>query len=181
MCTAWLALLLSSLGIYLMETSQGQCGRFSLSTSRVPGCSMCGLRERGRPACLRGTPLPQRFQFPTRRRQRTAAVRVRPGLLLHRPGDHRRELDGRHRPGARCAKRAGLRLVVGSEIQIEDGAKLVLLVETKPGYERLYRLITDGRRRSEKGEYRITREDVADGMPGMVNRPGFCRHSRAVS
>ena len=67
-----------------------------------------------------------------------------------------------------AAKRTGLRLIVGSEIQVEDGPKLVFLVQTKAGYERLCRLITDGRRRSEKGEYRVNREDVADGMPGNV-------------
>ena len=50
-----------------------------------------------------------------------------------------------------AAKRTGLRLIVGSEIQIEDGPKLVFLVESKAGYERLCRLISDGRRRSEKG------------------------------
>ena len=65
-----------------------------------------------------------------------------------------------------AAKRTGVRLVVGNEIRIEDGPKLVLLVETKAGYERLCRLITDARRRSEKGEYRITRDDLGDGLPG---------------
>jgi error-prone DNA polymerase len=67
-----------------------------------------------------------------------------------------------------AAKRTGLRLVVGNEIRIEDGPKLVLLVETKAGYERLCRLITDARRRSEKGEYRITRDDLSDGLPGTL-------------
>ena len=67
-----------------------------------------------------------------------------------------------------AAKRTGLRLVVGNEIRIEDGPKLVLLVETKAGYERLCRLITDARRRSEKGEYRITWDDLSDGLPGTL-------------
>jgi error-prone DNA polymerase len=67
-----------------------------------------------------------------------------------------------------AAKRTGLRLVVGNEIRIKDGPKLVLLVETKAGYERLCRLITDARRRSEKGEYRITRDDLSDGLPGTL-------------
>ena len=45
-------------------------------------------------------------------------------------------------------------LIVGTEIQLEDGPKLVLLVENKQGYVSLCRLITKGRRASEKGEYR---------------------------
>jgi error-prone DNA polymerase len=67
-----------------------------------------------------------------------------------------------------AAKRTGVRLIVGNEIRVEDGPKLVLLVETKAGYERLCRLITDARRRSEKGEYRITRDDLSDGLPGTL-------------
>jgi error-prone DNA polymerase len=67
-----------------------------------------------------------------------------------------------------AAKNTGLRLIVGSEIQITDGPKLVFLVQTKAGYERLCRLITEGRRRSEKGTYQITRDDLADGMPGNL-------------
>jgi error-prone DNA polymerase len=67
-----------------------------------------------------------------------------------------------------AAKRTGLRLIVGNEIRIEHGPKLVLLVETKAGYERLCRLITDARRRSEKGEYLITRDDMCDGLPGTL-------------
>lgn len=67
-----------------------------------------------------------------------------------------------------AAKKTGLRLIVGSEIQITDGPKLVFLVQTKAGYERLCRLITEGRRRSEKGTYQITRDDLADGMPGNL-------------
>ena len=58
-----------------------------------------------------------------------------------------------------AAQRTGLKLIVGCELQIEDGPKLVLLVPDKPAYEAMSALITHARRRSEKGEYRLLRHD----------------------
>ncbi|HYE13937.1 MAG TPA: hypothetical protein VD968_05810, partial [Pyrinomonadaceae bacterium] len=55
-----------------------------------------------------------------------------------------------------------------SEVTLDDGLKLVLLVEDRAGYSTLCRLITQGRRRSAKGEYRLLREDLADGLPGLL-------------
>ncbi|GLQ95615.1 error-prone DNA polymerase [Dyella mobilis] len=59
-------------------------------------------------------------------------------------------------------------LIVGTEIQLADGPKLVLLAENKRGYVAICRLITQGRRASEKGTYYLTRADVAAGMPGAL-------------
>jgi error-prone DNA polymerase len=59
-------------------------------------------------------------------------------------------------------------LIVGSEIQLADGPKLVLLAETKQGYISLCRLITQGRRASTKGNYRLSRADLSDGAPGTL-------------
>src|SRR5215510_6939642 len=73
-----------------------------------------------------------------------------------------------------AAKRAaaqgetGPRLIIGSEIRLEDGPKLVLLAASREGYGRLSTLITTGRRRTEKGSYRLLREDVSDGLPGCL-------------
>lgn len=53
-----------------------------------------------------------------------------------------------------------LKLVVGSEFQLLDGLRLVLLVENHRGYTQLCRLITVGRRATTKGRYRLTRQDV---------------------
>ncbi len=58
-----------------------------------------------------------------------------------------------------ASEKSGVKLIVGSEFQIEDGPKLVLLVTNKTSYEALSALITHARRRSEKGEYRLLRED----------------------
>ncbi|MGQ0528764.1 MAG: error-prone DNA polymerase [Panacagrimonas sp.] len=57
------------------------------------------------------------------------------------------------------AQKAGIALIVGSEMQVEDGPRLVLLVTDLEAYEAMSTLITHARRRSEKGEYRLLRED----------------------
>jgi error-prone DNA polymerase len=73
-----------------------------------------------------------------------------------------------------ASRATGVALIVGSEIVLDDGTpermKLVLLVENREGYTSLCRLITRGRRRSAKGEYALTREDLlADGgLPGLL-------------
>ncbi|SFW49140.1 error-prone DNA polymerase [Pseudomonas fluorescens] len=67
-----------------------------------------------------------------------------------------------------AARELDLHLIVGSEIQVENGPKLVLLVENLDGYQTLCRLITRARRRSEKGHYRIVREDFDEPLPGLL-------------
>ena len=61
-----------------------------------------------------------------------------------------------------ASKDTGLPLIIGSEVQIEDGPKLVLLVENLAGYQALCQLITRARRRAEKGRYQALREDLRD-------------------
>jgi error-prone DNA polymerase len=48
-----------------------------------------------------------------------------------------------------AAKQCGLKLIVGSEIRLEDGLKLVLLAPDRRAYGALSSLITTGRRRME--------------------------------
>lgn len=57
-----------------------------------------------------------------------------------------------------AAKVHQLRLIVGSEVQLCDGPKLVLLVENLTGYQNLCALITRARRRAEKGAYQLFRD-----------------------
>ncbi|MEK1943876.1 MAG: error-prone DNA polymerase [Pseudomonas sp.] len=66
-----------------------------------------------------------------------------------------------------AALNADLPLIIGSEIHLEDGPTLVLLVENLSGYQHLCRLITQGRRRSEKGYYRLLREDFDTPLDGL--------------
>ena len=67
-----------------------------------------------------------------------------------------------------ASEASGVRLIVGSEFTLDDGLKLVLLVEDREGYATLCRLITRGRRRSAKGEYRLARGDFDDALPGLL-------------
>ncbi|MDC7815039.1 error-prone DNA polymerase [Pseudomonas sp. BLCC-B112] len=67
-----------------------------------------------------------------------------------------------------ASRDTGLKLIIGSEMQVEDGPRLVLLVEDLAGYQGLCRLITRARRRAEKGRYRLLREDFAEPLPGLL-------------
>ena len=67
-----------------------------------------------------------------------------------------------------AANEVGLPLIVGSEVQIEDGPKLVLLVADRDGYTALCKLITIARCRAKKGEYRLLHEDFVDMPPGLL-------------
>jgi error-prone DNA polymerase len=62
----------------------------------------------------------------------------------------------------------GLPLIVGSEMQVDQGPKVVLLVESLAGYQALCRLITLARRRAKKGEYRLLTEDFDGPLHGLL-------------
>src|SRR5579862_8164309 len=51
------------------------------------------------------------------------------------------------------------KLIIGAEFRTVCGLKLVLLAPSQHAYGQICRLITLGRRRSNKGEYRLTRAD----------------------
>ncbi|WP_172199568.1 error-prone DNA polymerase [Niveibacterium sp. COAC-50] len=57
------------------------------------------------------------------------------------------------------------RLIHGAEFRFECGLKLVLLAKNRAGYGNLAALITLGRRRAEKGEYRLVRGDLESVSP----------------
>lgn len=59
-----------------------------------------------------------------------------------------------------ASRGSGVKLIVGSEFRLDDGLKLVLLVQHLGGYTRLCRLITRARRAATKGTYRLTRSDI---------------------
>jgi len=67
-----------------------------------------------------------------------------------------------------ASKDAELPLIIGSEMSIDQGPKVVLLVENLTGYQTLCGLITNGRRRVKKGEYRLLREDFKTPMSGLL-------------
>ncbi|MDO9597854.1 MAG: PHP domain-containing protein, partial [Azoarcus sp.] len=57
-----------------------------------------------------------------------------------------------------------LKLILGSEIQLEEGPTLVVLATSRAGYGQLSRLITLGRRAADKGSYRLMRQDIEQGL-----------------
>jgi hypothetical protein len=67
-----------------------------------------------------------------------------------------------------AAKACGLKLLVGSEIALADGPKLVLLATDRASYGNLAQLITRGRRSAVKGTYALTRADVAALAEGLL-------------
>ena len=67
-----------------------------------------------------------------------------------------------------ASKDSGLPLIIGSEMQIENGPKIVLLVEDLGGYQTLCRIITLARRRAKKGEYRLLPDDFEIASNGLL-------------
>ncbi|MBK5010247.1 error-prone DNA polymerase [Pseudomonas sp. S60] len=67
-----------------------------------------------------------------------------------------------------AAKQHQLRLIVGSEVQVHDGPKLVLLVQDLAGYQNLCALITRARRRAAKGQYQLLRDDLQAHAYGLL-------------
>jgi len=66
------------------------------------------------------------------------------------------------------AKACGLHLIVGSELQLADGMRLVVLATDRRGYGNLSHHISLARRRSPKGGYRLERADIQAGLEGCL-------------
>ena len=60
----------------------------------------------------------------------------------------------------RAAREHGLPLIVGTELRLHDGPRLVLLAADRNGYGDLCELISRGRRAAGKGCYRLYRQDI---------------------
>ena len=67
-----------------------------------------------------------------------------------------------------AARGTALQLIHGTELRLACGMKLVLLAQNRAGYGNLSALVTLGRRRAEKGAYRLTRKDLAGWDGGGV-------------
>jgi error-prone DNA polymerase len=75
-----------------------------------------------------------------------------------------------------AAKRAGLKLIAGSELRLREGGKLVLLAPDRRAYGALCALVTAARRRAKKGAYSVSREDLerhaAAGLLALLLKSG---------
>jgi len=67
-----------------------------------------------------------------------------------------------------AARDHGLELIVGAELALEDGPRLVLLAGDREDYGNLCELITRARRRARKGRYRAARADLEAGVPDCL-------------
>ncbi|HEV7392621.1 MAG TPA: error-prone DNA polymerase [Burkholderiales bacterium] len=67
-----------------------------------------------------------------------------------------------------AAKPLGLKLIIGTELKLANGSKLVLLATDRASYGRLCALITNARMRTPKGEYRVEATDFDDGLAGCL-------------
>lgn len=67
-----------------------------------------------------------------------------------------------------AAQRARLHLLVGAEFRLDDGLRFALIASDRTAYGDLAQLITRGRRNAPKGEYRLTRADLAHGLDGCL-------------
>ena len=65
-----------------------------------------------------------------------------------------------------AAREHPVRLIIGSEIRLQEGVRLVVLVAERQGYAELCRLITCGRRAAPKGEYRLGFDELSGALPG---------------
>ncbi len=59
-----------------------------------------------------------------------------------------------------AAKMHGLKLIIGTEVQIDDGPRVVLLATNRESYGHISALITRARMRADKGTYRVTMDDL---------------------
>jgi error-prone DNA polymerase len=66
------------------------------------------------------------------------------------------------------AKACHLQLIIGSELAVANGPRIVILAMDRSGYGNLCHLISVARRRSPKGRYRVERRDLETGLPGCL-------------
>jgi len=68
-----------------------------------------------------------------------------------------------------AARQFGLKkLIIGSELRLRSGRKLVVLARNREGYAALCRLISAARRAAGKGSYELTRMAFEEGLPGCL-------------
>ncbi|MCH7830065.1 MAG: error-prone DNA polymerase [Proteobacteria bacterium] len=68
-----------------------------------------------------------------------------------------------------AAQEFGLKkLILGSELRLQSGRKLVVLAQNRNGYAALCQLISNARRAAQKGSYALTRADFEDGLPDCL-------------
>jgi error-prone DNA polymerase len=67
-----------------------------------------------------------------------------------------------------AARDTPIKLIIGSEFQLVDGSKIILLATTLAGYSNLSELITVARRAAKKGSYCLRKADLENGIPDCL-------------
>ena len=122
----------------------------------VHGANYVELHARSAFSFLRGSSSPEHLAF-------TAADQHLPALALcDRDG-----VFGAPRFYA-AARECGIRPIVGSELTIEDGSVLPVLVQSRNGYQNLCRLLSRARLRSLKNESSIGWSELSEFKEGLI-------------
>ncbi len=83
------------------------------------------------------------------------------------------------------AKSLGVRLLLGTEVTIENGERVVLFARDRVGWASLCGLITVGRRRADKGDCDLNVRDLCDHERGLIalfaGAPEGLHHERRVA
>ncbi len=74
-----------------------------------------------------------------------------------------------------AAREKGVRPIVGSELTMEDGSVLPVLVKTRTGYANLCSLPTQAHLRSEKGACAVTWNELPEFAEGLIALLGSAR------
>jgi error-prone DNA polymerase len=120
------------------------------------GANYVELHARSAFSFLRGSSSPEHLAF-------TAADQHLPALALcDRDG-----VFGAPRFYA-AARECGIRPIVGSELTIEDGSVLPVLVQSRNGYQNLCRLLSRTRLRSPKNESSIGWSELSEFKEGLI-------------
>jgi error-prone DNA polymerase len=77
-------------------------------------------------------------------------------------------MSGVVRAHAAAAEHGLQKLIIGTELKLPSGRKLVALARSRKGYAALCRLITEARRAAEKGSYDLGRRAFEDGLPDCL-------------
>lgn len=66
------------------------------------------------------------------------------------------------------ARELGVKLIIGADLSVSDGTRVVLLAQGRRGYSQLCRLITRGRRRSDKGACVVHWDEVCGDVDDLI-------------
>jgi error-prone DNA polymerase len=113
--------------------------------------------------------------FPEQLAARAAELGLPAVALLDRNGVY-----GAQRFSVACREQ-GIRAIIGSDLTMEDGTLLPVLVENWTGYKNLCSLLTQAHLRSEKGSCLVGWKELPEFSAGLIALLGSARDSRAPS